>query len=271
MLDKLKPLLITILILYSFGLTISFFTERSNHLLQLESTNELIEVERATKHSLESQIKEYSKQQLDLLELISALDTDVKNLKYITKTETTIKASNPVVEYQVLPEHYSYKLENGLRVADFSTDSANNKYVFETYDLSFRAAVVASDKKASSTLEVKSSYDDQWIQVPHELDFNNVEAPRKLFEPKLIVGGQSSIVPLEPSGLVGITFVHPSELVHIGTIGVGISDNPSINIYPLDINIGKPLPVLTDLHVGAGATTTLTFSPTFTLGIWTTL
>lgn len=268
MLEKLKTLLILIVVVYAIALTTGYWFNTKLHLQDLETEHKLLEVEKASKKSLQSQLESYSQQQIDLLGLIQALDTDVKNLKYNLKTETKLIAADPVVEYKLLPDTHSYELTNGLRVADFA---ASDTYKFTTYDLSFRTIVVATDKKASSSLEVKSSYDDIWIQVPHELDFNNLEASRRLLQPLVVFGGQVGVVPLAPAGFIGISFVHPSESFSIGTIGAGLSNSPSLNFYPVDYNIGEPLPIFEDLRVAPGLSGTLPNDINFTIGLWTNL
>jgi hypothetical protein len=268
MIEKLKTLLLIILLVWGVAVTVESLTSNRLHLKELETQNQLIEVERSTKRSLQSQLESYNQQQIDLLALVQALDTNVKNLKYNLKTETKLVAAEPIVEFEILPASHSFDLANGLRVADFE---ASDTYKFTTYDLSFRSIVVATDQRASSTLQIKSSYDDTWIEVPHELEFNNLEAARQLFEPRIVLGGQLGVVPVNPAGFLGISFIHPSDSISIGTIGVGISNIPTLNLYPIDYNIGKPLPVLDDLHIAPGVSGSLPVTPNFVIGLWTTL
>lgn len=268
MTEKLKTLALVLALIWSVAITTEYVTGNRFHLQEIQNQSTLLETERASRLGLQSQIDAYSKQQINLLEIISTLDTNVKNLKFNSKTETKVVAKDPLVEYEVLPATHAFDLANGLRVAEFE---ATDSYKFKTYDLSFRSVVVATDNKASSVLEVKSSYDDQWIEVEHDLQFNNLEAARKLFEPQIVLGTQLGIVPINPAGLVGISFIHPTDSISLGTVGIGISKTPTINLYPIDYNIGKPLPVLEDLHIAAGVSGSLPSTPNVAIGIWTTL
>lgn len=207
------------------------------------------EVVRNQNLSLEKSISRLETENDDLKSLIVELRARPAEIRYITKTETKIVAAEPEARFDELPEEHLHTLETGTVVARFAQEE--DQFVFNTYDLDFRNTMVITDSKTAASLQLKSSYDDEWVEVPIDVEVSNIR-DQKLFEPHIGVGG--TIGTYGPSGSAFVSLLHPWDAVDVGSVRLSVGSHVGLGIDPIGYNLGEPLPVLTDLWVFGGAT-----------------
>lgn len=186
----------------------------------------------------------------DLKSLIAELEVRPTQIRYITRTETVIEASDPVFITPDLPDEFLFTLDPGLVVGRFAHQ--DQEYLFETYDLSFLNSMIVAENKTSASLQVATSYDQVWHEIPIEVTVTNIRE-QKLFEPHIGIGLTVGVPTGAVTGSLYTTLLHPSENLDLLGIRVGINNDLAVlGVDPLGYNIGANLPVLTDLWLTAG-------------------
>lgn len=208
------------------------------------------EVVKNRNQTLEGALNSLETENDDLKSLIAELEARPPEIRFITKTETVIVAEDPVLVTPDLPEEHLFTLDPELVVARFSQEE--DQYRFETYDMSFRNTMVIADRGTSASLQVRTSYDDQWQEVPVDVEVSRIR-DQALWEPHLGVGLTAGLRNLDITGTVFVSVLHPLEGVDLLSGRVSANNHVvALGIDPVGYNLGTRLPVLTDLWVWAG-------------------
>lgn len=250
-----------------------------NHEIELQE----IEVVRTRNSTLVKELERAGENRTILLDQIASLRSKPAKIKYITQVETVL-VGEPIYITEELPESYLFRTEIGLPVAEFSVEGENDapEYVFDTADLKIKANLVIAERDSALSIRVESDLESGTeYEVPvDELNVRHIKE-NKFFEPNILLGGSVSLGAAGAGAgpYVGIAFFHPKQeidLVHLrlGTTsgrtasGSGSSPRIAVGLDPVLFNVGEPLPVLTNMWIGAGATidTSGTYSGTLSIG-----
>jgi hypothetical protein len=193
-----------------------------------------------------------------LSELIASLKNSPKEIEYITTVQTQLVPAEPVVVYAELPEFYTHSLYPDVSVAAFK--QLGSDYVFETYTLDFRNTLVLTENNSSASLQIKSSLEDIWVDVPVSLDVTRIQ-DTQILAPEVGLGAMFSTRTFRPAPVLVFPILHPTDSIDIATPYIAIDiQSPAIGIQPISYNLGDPLPILSNLWI----------SPTVDIGFDTT-
>jgi len=235
-----------------YGLSTAQADARYNNLLDTyQSHLEEAEVVRNTNKTLSNAIIALDTDNDDLKSLIAELNAQPKEIQYITKTETILIASDPIVITPDLPDEHMFLLQDGITVARFSQE--NPGYKFETYNLSFRNTMIIAKNKTAASLQVQSSYDpDVWHEIPVDVAVNRI-SEQKLFEPHVGLGITGGFPSPDITGSAYVSLLHPADPTDLLSIRLSASQNTvALGLDPVGYNLGTHLPIFTDLWVYAG-------------------
>jgi len=242
-----------------------------DHEIQLQE----IEVVRTKNTSLVKALASAGEDREVLLDEIASLSSKPPEIRYITRVETVIEGGETVVVNH-LPENHMFRLDNGLPVAQFSVEAGENdgepEYHFDVADLTVSASVVLGERDSAISLRMESDLDpgnEQEIPVA-EFEVKHIRE-QKVFEPHVLVGASASA---GPTGVgVGphfaVSLFHPKSEFDLVSVRVGSSSGRvQVGLDPVLYNLGEPMPVITNLWVGAGVSvdTTGQFAGTVSIG-----
>lgn len=207
----------------------------------------------ANKALIELMTEDLNQQNKEIKSLVAELNARPTDIRYITKTETVLQPQEPEVVLLAPQEPYEflYKLEEDIVVGKFKL-GPEGEHTHTTYDMSFQNTMVITDNKTATTLQVATSYDDVFREVPVELDVTRI-TDQPLFEPHLGVGITAGAPTFDVQASLWVSTLHPWK--NIDLFAPRLSANTeiaSVGIDPLLYNIGEPLPVLTDLWLSVG-------------------
>lgn len=243
-----------VLIVFAFIILIYFVSEtkaKNNNLeVLLEDNLEQNELVQNKNQTLIKSIKTLETENKDLQSLIADLRARPDTIRYITKTETVLRPSEPIFITPDLPDEYLFKVEESLVVGRFAKQEA--QYEFSTYDLSFRNILVVAENKTNASLQVSSSYDNQWREVPIEVQVSKINK-QKLIEPHIGVGVSGSLPSPNLQASVFLSAIHPRADIDLGLVRASANKNTvSFGFDPVAYNLGAQLPIITDLWITAG-------------------
>lgn len=188
----------------------------------------------------------------ELQDSIDYLESQNQEVRYVTKVQTKLIGGETV--YKTLPANYQYKLNDNVIVGDFSIEE--DQYKFKTYDLTFNTQQVEATDSTLVKVTVTSSYDNKEYVLPVEAKIykaKDIIEEDKIFDPKFTLGLGISYPLTGPEAVVGIVFLEgPEENFSWIMPTVSISEVSKIGITPFMYNIGKPIPLMNDLWIGAG-------------------
>jgi cell division protein FtsB len=248
---------IAVLVLLAVGFK-SWLTNQSLHnqiedlQSDLRGTYTELATTRNEKRNLSDTVDRLSDENTNLNAMIADLQARPQDVKYIIRTETVLEPSEPVVVYTELPENYVHYLNKDIPVAEFNSFEGN--YEFKTYGLSFRNTLVVGEKDTVALLQVASSADEIWHEVPISIDVVNTEEKFPNFDPEIAIGLGISSSTLSPAGVVALPLVHLTPGVDIAVPAIHIAETPAAALYLGSANIGAPLPLVDDLWLSAGPT-----------------
>jgi hypothetical protein len=248
----LTAILSGIILILCLMLAVSF-QNTSNYKHELTSLNGLnaittqqLVVEQTVHKNMIRLLEDKSAESIILKDQITALKSRPDQIKYVVRTETNLKAA-PTITIKEIPNSYVFRLSNGLGVA--AIENKQDHYDLKTYDLLFKGQAVITEKKTSASILVSSSEDPaKWIEVPVSLTTIDTQK-HVFFEPHIGIGIAASY-PLNVSGALWSTFIHfPNGLDLAGATILANDHSFSAGIIPVAYNIGKPLPVLTNIWI----------------------
>lgn len=175
-------------------------------------------------------------------DLILKLKDKPAEVKYITRIKTVIEPAEPkliYVKFSDLPEEHLFELElpdGKLVVAkaeftDKNSDGVKDTASFKTFKETFILDAAFGEKSSSFLLRVKSSYDDNFLEVPVEAKVTYItEAATKVIQPSLSmhVGGYAGANLLSKAPAVGyqagisVPWLHPLPSLDFLSPEIGI-------------------------------------------------
>lgn len=249
--------------LIGFSLVVFFFafgtqverwhsTAKQDELIeQLGRANNAVATEKNKNTSLLEAIDSAGVEKQTLLDTIASMKSKPSEVKYIIRTETKLVPEERVVTVKDLPPSHKYRWENGLVVAEFET--SDGQYLLTTHDLTLRGTMVVGSKDTGLMLEGATSADpDRWETLPVDLKVEQIDS-HKILELNVGLGLAASYPDpaLHPS--VFLSTVHPTKTLDVATIRLGSDGRTaSLGVDVVSYNVGGPLPILTDIWVGAG-------------------
>lgn len=244
---------------------VAFSALAGNQALRIHSMNKVIDalqdtrtemyhevqVEKTKHESLAQTIRSLSDKNTSLAGIIQELKhTSPTEIQYVTRTQTVIKAAEPMMTFRTPPEHYTHFLDGDIPVARF--DTTDNGYRFKTYDLTFRSTLVIGKRDNAVLVQVSSSADDKWHEVKSELTVVDPKIDYPNIQPTLHVGIGLDSASWRPEGVVAVPIIQATDWLDFAAPGIGISSVPSADFYIVGVNVAKPLPVVDDIWLWAG-------------------
>lgn len=240
-----KKLIILIILLLYCVLYISYL-ETQNKILITNPTTEIPK----DYISIKNEVVNLEKKNKELTDALEYLKNKKDKVNYITKTETKLVGEKVV--YKVLPQEYTFKLNKEIPVAKFS---ATDQYKFETYDLTYKIYTLISDKETLVKVTATSSFDNKEVPIDtiNSVTYQSNQSKTKIFNPNLMVG-ISLNNKLETNPTIGISLVKTkNELLRFGLLETSFNkENIYLGLTPIQVNIGKPIPLISNLWIGTG-------------------
>lgn len=200
---------------------------------------------------IKNEIVNLEKKNKELEEAINFYKTKKQDIIYITKTET--KLIGEKVLYEILPTEYVFKFNEKIPVAKFS---AKEKYEFETYNLTYKTYAVIGEKDTLIKVTVTSSADN--IEYPisstNSIVYENKNSKtKKIFQPNIMLGSSVN-TDLNIQATIGLSLLKSrNELWRFALIETSFNkNNIELGITPVQLNLGKPIPLISNLWIGAG-------------------
>lgn len=246
--------LIAIILCFIGGFALSDCQAQAKYSALLELSTEQhteISVTKNKTKTLEASLADLSDENTKLIDLVKTLKDKPADIRYITRTETVLKASDPIIMVNDLPEEYIYKLNDQIAVARFAKEQ--DQFIFETYDLVFRNTIVTGKKSTSALLQVQSSANpNTYYDVPVTVDVRKINQ-QKLFEPHIGLGITGSLpVPAVTASLMLYPF-HPLEELDAAVLRLSANSKTlKVGLDPIAYNLGHRIPVITDTWISIG-------------------
>jgi hypothetical protein len=208
-----------------------------------------------------------------LLDNLASVRDKPAQIKYITRVETVVVGGETQVVRELPPSHV-FKLENGLPVAEVRV--VQEDIHLDVADLTLRADIVIGERDSAISLRVESDLDPgTQYEIPvQELNVQHIRE-QALFEPHILIGAAAGVTEraqLRVGPTISGSFFHPRSHIDLVSLRLGTSSTRSgttfaIGLDPVLYNVGKHVPVFTNLWVGAGATVDTTAQVSGTLSI----
>lgn len=198
--------------------------------------------------------KRLEKDNKDLKDTIDYLKSKGETIKVITRTKTVLVGQTQTVN--LLPDDYTFKLDNGMPVAAIKVED-EDEWDLITYDLTFKSDIVISEKSTLVKLVAKSSGSETLYELPVEItthtDNNgSQEEKERILDPRLALGVGISIPYTGPEVTLALPILKgPKDKWSWIAPVVSISSTPKIGIMPAMYNIAKPLPLVDNIWLGA--------------------
>ena len=208
----------------------------------------------------------------------STSDTGGERIEVITSSDSS---NTPNDNYSWVPDSYDYRTNNGLLVAAHRLNREQKSLSTTSYNLELDSvAVVSSTETGQQVAHVQNTITSSGEPDNHipliskrvELIYENPQHRKMLIAPHLNLGAGAG-VDFSPTsvgihGSIGISLFAYGKTVNDNTLRFlningrlgssirGGSQPPciegGIGLDPLLVNIGEPLPLLSDLYIGIG-------------------
>ncbi len=258
-LKELKSFFIIIFLLvlcFSSGFFLSDCNARAKYkdlLERNENSVQELEITRNSVRSLSSVLSEKDEETERLKAIITDYENRPEQIRYIVKTETILVGNEETATE--LPPDYLFRFENGLPVSRFATTEEG--YTFNTFNVTFETTTVVSEDETAVSLSAISSFEPELrYQIPITSEVVRVRE-HKIFEPHILMGATASLdtKPLggDLSASLYVSLLHPTEDLDLLAPRISFNTNSfRIGGDIISYNIGKPLPIVTDLWIGIG-------------------
>lgn len=210
---------------------------------QVQGLHDQLQVVRNEKQDLEKLVDELMQDNVDLQQMISATGGRTET-RYIQTIKTILVPEEPKAVFEILPPEYLHKY-GPLVIASFQ--QVQGKYEFRTYELGVAITVVVGEDHSTAVTMIASSYDSTILEVPTDLQIIDVQKHRVL-DPRLHLGLAAS-TDLHVYPYLGLSILSVKDMSFLAP-GIGL-DRAQVDAARL--NIGKSLPLVDDLWIGAGA------------------
>lgn len=214
--------------------------------------------------TLDKLLKQSASDSEELKQIIKSLKDTPPQIEYIVKTKTVLKKSEPKVIRTIskceIPKAYSYKLESGLKVAEFKTSEQDDKVLIQhnTADLTFTSTIITGPDRSGVLFKAFSSLEPEKEYVLATRDFSVTKIRKfNIFEPHLMLGLDLNISKNLQTSITGSLSVPMLHLIdkRLDILGPKISFSDESVGFGLGLayyNIGYHVPILTDLWLSTG-------------------
>lgn len=209
--------------------------------------------------AVQNEVVNLKKKNKELEDAISYFESRGEVIKTITKIKTVIKGGETV--YKVLPSQYTFKLTNGMSVANFE---ATEEYKFTTYDLTFKTTVLIGEEQTIVKLTGQSSGSKEEFVFPVESvvtqeNKNGQEKEKeRILDPRIAIGSGVSLPYTKPEVFLAIPILESkNDKWSFIAPTFSISEKVKIGVTPVFYNVGKPLPLMDNVWLGIGYETNI--------------
>lgn len=220
----------------------------------LESDNidlfQRVTVKNEKVNEYESMLDHLRNENFQLSKKIEELAKQKPKAKYAAQSIGTLKALTPEETYTVIPDAYTHYLLGYIPIASFK--KTNNEYVFKTEDLSFRSTLILDDEETSAIIEIASSADGIWHEVPTETKTIKLAKTYPRLDLDIGIGAGINTSYYTPQPVINVSLIQLSESLDILPLGLTLGPEPNVSLSPISYNIGKPLPMIDNLWISGG-------------------
>ena len=211
-----------------------------------------------------------------LAEIIKDYENRPEKVRYVTRIETIIEASDPVIipaEEGVRPDSYTFELANGMPVARF--ESAPEDYIYTTYNLELETDVVIGEETTTVMVTAFSSGDPETpYSLPSRVSVKDLEiSDHRKLKAEFYLGVTADIDQRLNSnvyGSLGFPFFHPTETLDVATPRVSFnSTQTKVGVDIVSWNAASRIPLLSDIWVSPGVSKRIDdglYTADFTIG-----
>jgi hypothetical protein len=249
-------IVLLLILCFTSGFVYSKYKARIKYQQLLEEStlsSEELTITRNKVKNLNSVLSEKNQETEELKTIIRNYENKPEKIKYIVKTETILVGNEEIIKEP--PEEYIYKFKNGLPVSKFSFTEEG--YKFTTYDVTFETTTIISKDKTAITLNATSSLEPETkYKIPVSTEVIKIR-DHKIFDPQLSIGFSQSntFSPLDSNLYVSVymPLIHINKNVDIVIPRISFNNQSTrIGMDMISYNIGDPIPLTTDLWIGAG-------------------
>jgi hypothetical protein len=232
---------------------------RASYLAQIGDVQADMEVVRIDEvSSIEEILAESFSERQDLLDRIVTLNEDIEGLRFVASTRGSLLGSEPepiIIRRNELPPEHVYET-GGLTIAEFKVEDLGDtvSYSFPTYDLEVEASFVIGESKASVDVVAWTSFDPETrVRIAQDSQVFDLTKEHKVLTPQIGLGITTGYPSVAPSGSLWFSTIHPNPSLDLAVLRFsGNAEALAIGIDPISYNVGKPLPVLTNLWIAPG-------------------
>jgi len=212
--------------------------------------NESIKVTETEKLKLSDLLAESKAKEDSLQQIIAQMKVKPSEIRYITRTETVVIGSETV--QQTCPENYLFALECGMPVAEIK--KTGTEYRLSTASLAFETKTVIAEGVAATKLTAKSTLEPETIYELPTTNFQIFEQKEfKVIKPELSLIGSTHFPLFSVSAGLGMPWLHIIQEVDLASPRLTVNGSDAyIGIDIASYNIGKPIPLINNIWVGAG-------------------
>ena len=249
-------IVLLLILCFTSGFVYSKYKARIKYQQLLEEStlsNEELTITKNKVKNLNSVLSEKNQETEELKKIIRNYENKPEKIKYIVKTETILVGNEEIIKEP--PEEYIYKFKNGLPVSKFSFTEEGYKFI--TYDITFQTTTIISKDKTAITLSATSSLEPETkYKIPVSSEVIKIR-DHKIFDPQLSIGFSQSntLSPLDSNLYVSIymPLIHVNKNTDIIIPRISFNNQSTrIGMDIISYNVGDPIPLTTDLWVGAG-------------------
>lgn len=257
LLEDLKALGIVLLLLVAV-----FFVGRCQGVNKTQEEYELLLDQSVYEH--DESIRLVENERLKLSDLLDKSNTDNQSLRqiiaqaeirpaqirYITRTETVVVGTE--VTQQSCPENHTFLLECGMPVAQI--EKTGDAYRLSTASLTFKAETVIAEDATATKLTASSSLDpDTEYELPVTEFHSFKQKEFQTLHPELSLIGTTHIPSFNVSAGLEMPWLHITEQIDLASPRLTLNNqNAYLGIDLISYQIGKPIPLIEDVWLGAG-------------------
>lgn len=219
-----------------------------------------IEVTKAREQTLMRLLDEAKKENNTLLQLIASTKAPATIRETVTQE---ILIPGDIVYLDTPPTSHLFTLKNGIVVASIK----DREYI--THDLEFKNNIVISDYEILSSLQGRSSYKDEWVEIDHYTEVTHVANDRhKLLKLNAGIGASYDFLKGYVAPQVFVSTIHPHKNIDVANVYVKANESHfDIGIQPVALNLRSILPIVENTWVAPGVNINVFQQPGIDLSI----
>lgn len=185
-----------------------------------------------------------------LRQIIAQMEIRPTEIKYITRTETIVVGTEAT--QQTCPDNYTFLLECGMPVAQI--EKTENSYKLSSASLTFKAETVIAEDTAATKLIASSSLDpDTEYKLPITEFCSFKQKEFQTLNPELSLIGTTHIPTFQISAGLEMPWLHITKEIDLASPRLTLNNqNAYLGIDAISYKIGRPLPLVEDIWLGAG-------------------